>query len=104
VSGHYLKSNDIPPMQAAIDEPAEVAGREPSEIKRIVNVMALEGDPASWADELRGIAALGFQTLLVGVPRTRRSASSGGSARTSRPSCVTPPSDPFAAASTGCVP
>lgn len=68
MSGHYLKSNDIPPMQAAIDEPAEVAGREPSEIKRIVNVMALEGDPASWADELRRIAALGFQTLLVGVP------------------------------------
>jgi hypothetical protein len=30
--------------------------------------MALEGDPASWADELGGIAALGFQTLLVGVP------------------------------------
>jgi alkanesulfonate monooxygenase SsuD/methylene tetrahydromethanopterin reductase-like flavin-dependent oxidoreductase (luciferase family) len=68
LGGHYLKPDDIPPMQAAIDEAAEVAGREPSEIKRIVNVMALEGDPASWADELRRIAALGFQTLLVGVP------------------------------------
>jgi len=41
LGGHYLQPDDIPPMQAAIDEAAEAAGREPSEIKRIVNVMAL---------------------------------------------------------------
>jgi alkanesulfonate monooxygenase SsuD/methylene tetrahydromethanopterin reductase-like flavin-dependent oxidoreductase (luciferase family) len=68
LGGHYLTPDDVPPMQTAIDEAARAAGREPSAIKRVVNVMALERDPASWADELRGIAALGFQTLLVGVP------------------------------------
>jgi alkanesulfonate monooxygenase SsuD/methylene tetrahydromethanopterin reductase-like flavin-dependent oxidoreductase (luciferase family) len=68
LGGHYLKPDDVPPMQAAIDEAARAAGRKPSEIKRLVNVMALEGDPASWTDQLRGIAALGFQTLLIGVP------------------------------------
>jgi alkanesulfonate monooxygenase SsuD/methylene tetrahydromethanopterin reductase-like flavin-dependent oxidoreductase (luciferase family) len=68
LGGHYLTPDDVPPMQTAIYEAARAAGREPSAIKRVVNVMALERDPASWADELRGIAALGFQTLLVGVP------------------------------------
>jgi alkanesulfonate monooxygenase SsuD/methylene tetrahydromethanopterin reductase-like flavin-dependent oxidoreductase (luciferase family) len=68
LGAHYLKPDDVPPMQTAIDEAARAAGREPSAIKRVVNVMALEGDPASWADELRGIVALGFQTVLVGVP------------------------------------
>ena len=68
MGGHYLKPDDIPPMQAAIDDAARVAGRDPSAIKRATNVMALEGDPAGWVDELIGIAALRFETLLVGVP------------------------------------
>jgi alkanesulfonate monooxygenase SsuD/methylene tetrahydromethanopterin reductase-like flavin-dependent oxidoreductase (luciferase family) len=28
LGGHYLKPDDIPPMQAAIDEAAEAAGRD----------------------------------------------------------------------------
>jgi alkanesulfonate monooxygenase SsuD/methylene tetrahydromethanopterin reductase-like flavin-dependent oxidoreductase (luciferase family) len=69
LGGHYLAPDDIPPMQAAIDEAAERAGRDPSEIKRATNVMALEGDPAGWEEQLVRIATdLRFETLLVGVP------------------------------------
>jgi predicted transcriptional regulator len=56
-------------MQAAIDEAARRAGRDPSEIKRVVNVMALEGDSAGWTEQLlRAAVDLRFETLLVGVP------------------------------------
>jgi alkanesulfonate monooxygenase SsuD/methylene tetrahydromethanopterin reductase-like flavin-dependent oxidoreductase (luciferase family) len=56
-------------MQAAIDEAARRAGRDPSEIRRVINVMALAGDPAGWTEQLVRIAAdLRFETLLVGVP------------------------------------
>src|SRR5262249_3292268 len=69
LGGHYLKPGDVPPMQDAIDEAARKAGRDPSEIKRVVNVMALEGDPAGWTEELIRIAVeLRFETLLIGVP------------------------------------
>jgi alkanesulfonate monooxygenase SsuD/methylene tetrahydromethanopterin reductase-like flavin-dependent oxidoreductase (luciferase family) len=68
MGGHYLKPEYVPPMQAAIDEAAGKAGRDPSEVKRVVNIMALEGDPAGWTDQLVSIAALRFETLLVGVP------------------------------------
>jgi alkanesulfonate monooxygenase SsuD/methylene tetrahydromethanopterin reductase-like flavin-dependent oxidoreductase (luciferase family) len=69
LGGHYLKPDEIAPMQAAIDESARAAGREPSAIRRAINVMALEGHPATWTDQLVRIAVdLRFQTLLVGVP------------------------------------
>jgi hypothetical protein len=55
-------------MQARIDEAATRAGRDPTAIKRVVNVMALDGEPSGWADRLRKITELGFETLLVGVP------------------------------------
>ena len=65
---HYLQPEDVPPMQARIDDAAKRAGRDPAAIKRAANVMALAGEPDGWADQLRRAADLGFETLLVGVP------------------------------------
>jgi alkanesulfonate monooxygenase SsuD/methylene tetrahydromethanopterin reductase-like flavin-dependent oxidoreductase (luciferase family) len=59
----------VPQRQEAIDEAAQAAGRDPGEIERAVNVMALDGSPDSWAQQLARIATeLRFSTLLVGVP------------------------------------
>jgi alkanesulfonate monooxygenase SsuD/methylene tetrahydromethanopterin reductase-like flavin-dependent oxidoreductase (luciferase family) len=69
LGGHYLAPEQIPPMQAAIDEAACAAGREPTDVRRAVNVMALDGNASGWADQLVTIAGeLRFETLLVGVP------------------------------------
>jgi alkanesulfonate monooxygenase SsuD/methylene tetrahydromethanopterin reductase-like flavin-dependent oxidoreductase (luciferase family) len=69
LGGHYLKPDDVPPMQAAIDEAARAAGRDPADVKRATNVMALEGDPGGWTDQLVRIAIdLRFETVLVSVP------------------------------------
>ena len=66
---HYLSPDDALKCHAAIDEAASAAGRDPADIVRAVNVMALQGQPATWADELARIATdLRFSTLLVGVP------------------------------------
>jgi alkanesulfonate monooxygenase SsuD/methylene tetrahydromethanopterin reductase-like flavin-dependent oxidoreductase (luciferase family) len=63
---HYLHPEDVAEAQAAIDEAARNAGRDPAEIERVANVMALTGPPGGWADELAPIATeLGFRTLLV---------------------------------------
>ena len=52
-----------------VDDAARAAGREPGDIERAVNVMALDGDPGTWPDRLARIASdLRFTTLLVGVP------------------------------------
>src|SRR5918996_4905322 len=68
LGGHYLSPEEIPAMQARIDEAAKRAGREATDVRRIVNVMALEGEPGSWPEELARVAELGFETILVGVP------------------------------------
>ncbi|HEX4110340.1 MAG TPA: LLM class flavin-dependent oxidoreductase [Solirubrobacteraceae bacterium] len=69
LGGHYLQPADVPPMHAAIDDAARAAGRDPSEIRRAINVMALEGDAGGWVDQLVTIATeLRFETLLVGTP------------------------------------
>jgi alkanesulfonate monooxygenase SsuD/methylene tetrahydromethanopterin reductase-like flavin-dependent oxidoreductase (luciferase family) len=69
LGGHYLAAEDVPRRQAAIDEAARAAGRDPADIERAVNVMALEGAPDSWARQLARIATdLRFSTLLVSVP------------------------------------
>jgi alkanesulfonate monooxygenase SsuD/methylene tetrahydromethanopterin reductase-like flavin-dependent oxidoreductase (luciferase family) len=66
---HYLHEEDVTERQSAIDEAARAAGRDPDQIKRVVNVMQLAGDPGSWADQLAGIASrLRFSTVLVAVP------------------------------------
>jgi alkanesulfonate monooxygenase SsuD/methylene tetrahydromethanopterin reductase-like flavin-dependent oxidoreductase (luciferase family) len=66
--GHFLARDDVPSRQAAVDEAARAAGRDPAAVVRAANVMALEGPPAGWADELARTAELGFTTLLVSVP------------------------------------
>ena len=67
--GGYLAADDALRMQGVIDEAARGAGREPGDIERAVNVMALDGDPGEWPGRLARIASdLRFTTLLVGVP------------------------------------
>jgi alkanesulfonate monooxygenase SsuD/methylene tetrahydromethanopterin reductase-like flavin-dependent oxidoreductase (luciferase family) len=68
LGGHYLQAEDAPRMQAAVDEAARAAGRDPSHIDRALNVMGLADDPGRWAQDLaRLVDKLGFSTLLVGV-------------------------------------
>jgi alkanesulfonate monooxygenase SsuD/methylene tetrahydromethanopterin reductase-like flavin-dependent oxidoreductase (luciferase family) len=68
IGGHYASPDDIPRMQAAIDEAAKKAGRDPADIERAVNVM--EPDGGDLAERLARIATdLRFTTLLVGVPQ-----------------------------------
>jgi alkanesulfonate monooxygenase SsuD/methylene tetrahydromethanopterin reductase-like flavin-dependent oxidoreductase (luciferase family) len=65
----FISAEDAPRMHAAVDEGAQAAGRDPAEIERAVNVMALEGPPGDWADELaRIVTELRFTTVLVGLP------------------------------------
>lgn len=65
LGGNYLAPEDVPAKQAAIDEAAQGAGREPTEIERAVNVMA----PNAGVDDLaRIVTELGFSTVLVGLP------------------------------------
>ena len=68
LGGRYMSVEDAPRMQAAVDEAARGAGRDPSEIERAVNAMALEGDPSGWAEQLARVAELGFTSLFVGLP------------------------------------
>lgn len=69
LGGNYLAAEDAAKAHAALDEAARRAGRDPAKIERAVNVMALDGKPAGWPDQLARIAtALRFSTLLVTVP------------------------------------
>lgn len=69
LGSHYLSPEDVPGRQAAIDEAAQAAGRDPADIERAVNIMGLEGAPDTWAGQLAHLATeLRFSTLLVGVP------------------------------------
>ena len=69
LGSHYLDPDDAPRMHAAVDEGAEAAGRKPADVERAVNVMALDGRPETWVDQLaRVVTELRFSTLLVGLP------------------------------------
>jgi alkanesulfonate monooxygenase SsuD/methylene tetrahydromethanopterin reductase-like flavin-dependent oxidoreductase (luciferase family) len=69
LGGSYLGAEDALRMQGAIDDAARAAGRKPEDVERAVNVMALEGGPGSWPEQLARIASeLRFTTLLVAVP------------------------------------
>ena len=69
LGGKYMSPEDAPRMHAAIDEAAKAAGRDPAKIERAVNVMALDGEPRGWAEQLaRIVTELGFSTILVGLP------------------------------------
>ncbi|MDX6615391.1 MAG: hypothetical protein QOD60_482 [Solirubrobacterales bacterium] len=65
----YMPAEDVPKMHAAVDEGAREAGRDPADVKRVLNVMHLEGSPDGWAEHLARLATeLRFSTLLVGLP------------------------------------
>jgi alkanesulfonate monooxygenase SsuD/methylene tetrahydromethanopterin reductase-like flavin-dependent oxidoreductase (luciferase family) len=69
LGGNYLRPEDAAKGHAAIDEAARASGRDPDRIERVANVMALDGEPGSWAEQLAWIATeLRFSTLLVSVP------------------------------------
>ncbi len=59
-SQSYLELDDLPDMNARIDEAATTAGRRPEEIRRLINVNGsfdggggfLEGPPERWAEQL----------------------------------------------------
>src|SRR4051794_14522220 len=62
----FLPPENVPKMQAAIDEAARAAGRDPAAIERAVNIMGLDGDPVEQL--ARVVTDLRFTTLLVAVP------------------------------------
>ena len=69
LGGRFISPEDAPRMHAAVDEGARAATRDPAEIKRAVNMMALEGPTDRSAQQLAHIASkLRFSTILVGVP------------------------------------
>jgi alkanesulfonate monooxygenase SsuD/methylene tetrahydromethanopterin reductase-like flavin-dependent oxidoreductase (luciferase family) len=68
LGGRFMSAEDVPKMHHAVDEGAKRAGRDPVEIERAVNVMALDGEASRWADQLARIATeLRFSTILVGL-------------------------------------
>jgi alkanesulfonate monooxygenase SsuD/methylene tetrahydromethanopterin reductase-like flavin-dependent oxidoreductase (luciferase family) len=67
----YMERDEVPRKQRAIDEAAERAGRDPAEVKRVLNT-GVEGEPGGWPDQLaRDASELGFGVLLAGVPTER---------------------------------
>jgi alkanesulfonate monooxygenase SsuD/methylene tetrahydromethanopterin reductase-like flavin-dependent oxidoreductase (luciferase family) len=69
LGGKYMSAEDVPAMQAAVDEAARRAGRDPAEIERAANVTGLAGDLASLPESLARITSeLRFTTLIVSIP------------------------------------
>jgi alkanesulfonate monooxygenase SsuD/methylene tetrahydromethanopterin reductase-like flavin-dependent oxidoreductase (luciferase family) len=65
----YLPAEEALRMQGVVDEAARAAGRDPADVERAANVMALGGDARSWPDRLaRIVSELRFTTLIVGIP------------------------------------
>jgi alkanesulfonate monooxygenase SsuD/methylene tetrahydromethanopterin reductase-like flavin-dependent oxidoreductase (luciferase family) len=72
----YAPPGEIPGMRERIDESAAAAGREPSEIRRVYNLVGeiadggkrgerLRGSPADWIEWLTSfVVELGFDTLI----------------------------------------
>jgi len=52
----YMKPGDLDRGNAAIDEAAESVGRDPREIRRLLNVGPLAADPAEFAERLAALA------------------------------------------------
>ncbi len=52
----YMQPGDLERGNAAIDEAAEGAGRDPREIRRLLNVGNPPGDPRAWAEQLARLA------------------------------------------------
>jgi alkanesulfonate monooxygenase SsuD/methylene tetrahydromethanopterin reductase-like flavin-dependent oxidoreductase (luciferase family) len=58
----YVELDDLPRMNAAIDEAAREAGRVPAEIRRMLNV-----NPGIGTDDLARLAEQGFSTFIMSV-------------------------------------
>jgi alkanesulfonate monooxygenase SsuD/methylene tetrahydromethanopterin reductase-like flavin-dependent oxidoreductase (luciferase family) len=72
----YAAPDELPAMQARIDDAAVAAGRSPAEIRRLYNVSGvfgsgrglLQGAPADWAEQLAGLALdQGIDTFVLAV-------------------------------------
>jgi hypothetical protein len=76
LGANYLPPEDAAKAHAAIDEaPPQSRARDPAKIERAVNVMALDGEPAGWPDQLARLAReLRFSTPLVTHTPARRPA------------------------------
>jgi alkanesulfonate monooxygenase SsuD/methylene tetrahydromethanopterin reductase-like flavin-dependent oxidoreductase (luciferase family)/FAD/FMN-containing dehydrogenase len=62
----YLKPGDLAAGNTAIDDAAEAAGRDPREIRRLLNVGQLATDPAEFAERLASLTLEhGFSTFIV---------------------------------------
>jgi hemerythrin-like domain-containing protein len=79
----YLELEDLPDMNAAIDEAAVAAGRRPEDVRRLFNVNGrlgsgggfLQGPPEEWAEQLTAL------TLSTGMSAFILSATSGDDVR-----------------------
>lgn len=93
---HYLHHEDAPRGHAAIDEAARAAGRDPTEIERALNVMALEkasrrpGQINSLASARNFASPRCWSAFRNRTP----SPSCGASARTSRRACASCSAEP----------
>jgi alkanesulfonate monooxygenase SsuD/methylene tetrahydromethanopterin reductase-like flavin-dependent oxidoreductase (luciferase family) len=63
-SSGYAPPDVIPEMRARIDRAAEEAGRDPSEIRRIYNVMGTLDDASEWVERMHEYTELGFDTVI----------------------------------------
>src|SRR5690606_15724669 len=53
---HFIKSPTIPESNAIIDDSALKAGRQPSDVRRLLNIMQLSGEtPGQWIEQLTGL-------------------------------------------------
>jgi FAD/FMN-containing dehydrogenase len=67
-SQSYLQAEDIGPSNRTIDDAARAAGRDPREIRRLLNLSGdlLQRPPAEWVDELVALAVEhGFSTFIL---------------------------------------
>lgn len=68
----YLDADAIAPSNATIDEAARKAGRDPREIRRLLNVPPPSDDPSEWAELLLPYAVEhGFSTFILATDDPR---------------------------------
>jgi len=68
----YMKPGDLAAGNAAIDEAAASAGRDPGEVRRLLNIGQLAADPAEFAEKLAQLAledGIGTFILATDDPR-----------------------------------
>lgn len=65
--GYMRSPQELVDANARIDEAAAAAGRDPREIRRLVNVGGLSGGVQDWAEQLAGLTLEhGFSTFILG--------------------------------------